>query len=141
MELTLMMKKTYSEMLTKQTFMERYEYLRLRGHIGETTFGFNRYLNQQFYTSPIWRSIRNQVIIRDEGCDLACRDREIVGRIYIHHINPISMEMFEWDDPLLYDLENLVSVSFDTHSAIHYGDSSLLIQDYIPRQPGDTKLW
>ena len=128
-------------MILLPTFMERYEYLKLRGNVGETTFGFNRFVNQHFYTSSIWRSIRNQVIIRDNGCDLACRDREIVGRIYIHHIVPLTMDMFEDDDPLLYDLNNLVTVSFDTHSAIHYGDASLLQQDYVPRTPGDTKLW
>ena len=133
--------KSYSEMMSYRTFEERYEYLKLNGVVAETTFGVNRYINQSFYTSPEWRSVRNRVIIRDDGCDLACRDREICGRIYIHHINPVTMLMFEENDRMLYDLDNLVCVSFDTHNAIHYGDASLLIPDYKPRTPGDTKLW
>lgn len=128
-------------MLEYPTLSERYNYLRLFGQVGETVFGFNRYINQSFYTSRKWRSIRDQVIIRDKACNLAHEDYPLYGRVHIHHINPISLEMFEDNDPLLYDLDNLVCVDEQTHRAIHYGDESLLPQDYVPRTPGDTKLW
>ena len=133
--------KTYRELIRLDNFEDRYKYLRLYGVVGQDVFGFDRYINQAFYTSKKWRSIRSEVIIRDNGCDLAIPDREIGGTIFIHHINPISLEMFECDDPLLFDLDNLVCVSRETHQAIHYGDESLLIKDYYPRRPGDTKLW
>ena len=135
------MNKTYHEMLEYKTFKDRYKYLRLIGYVGEDTFGFNRFVNQQFYTSRMWRSVRSQVIIRDNGCDLACPDRPILGKIYIHHINPVSLEQLEDEDPILFDLNNLVCVSHTTHNAIHYGDESTLIEDYVPRRPGDTTLW
>ena len=128
-------------MLHYNTFEDRYKYLRLHGIVGEDVFGFDRYINQAFYTSRDWRSTRSKVIIRDCGCDLAIADRDIVSTIFIHHINPITLEMFEENNPLLYDLDNLVCVSRDTHQAIHYGDESLLIKDYVPRRPGDTTLW
>lgn len=128
-------------MLHYNTFEDRYKYLRLHGVVGEDVFGFDRYINQAFYTSRDWRSTRSKVIIRDCGCDLAIADRDIASTIFIHHINPITLEMFEENSPLLYDLDNLVCVSRDTHQAIHYGDESLLIKDYVPRRPGDTTLW
>lgn len=133
--------KTYSELKQLQTFEERYEYCKLGGIVGETTFGFDRYLNQQFYRSPEWKRIRREIILRDEGCDLAFPGYEIHSKIYIHHLNPIS------EDELLHGVEaiinpnNLVCVSFDTHQAIHYGDSSLLPKTPIERRPNDTKLW
>lgn len=133
--------KTYSELKQLQTFEERYEYCKLGGIVGETTFGFDRYLNQQFYRSPEWKRIRREIILRDEGCDLAFPGYEIHSRIYIHHLNPIS------EDEILHGVEaiinpnNLVCVSFDTHQAIHYGDSSLLPKTPIERRPNDTKLW
>ena len=133
--------KTYRELIRIDNFEDRYRYLRLYGVVGQDVFGFDRYINQAFYTSRKWRSVRSEVIIRDNGCDLAIPDREIGGTIFIHHLNPISLEMFEHDDPLLFDLDNLVCVSRETHQAIHYGDESLLIKDYSPRRPGDTKLW
>lgn len=133
--------KSYSELIKIPTFIERYKYLKLEGIIGDSTFGFDRYINQTFYTSGIWRQLRSRIIVRDEGCDLAIPDRPILKTIFIHHINPITLEMFENDDPLLYDENNLVCVSRDTHSAIHYGDETLLIPDYTPRKPGDTTLW
>lgn len=133
--------KSYSELIRIPTFMDRYKYLKLDGIVGDSTFGFDRYINQSFYTSSVWRQLRSKIIVRDEGCDLAIPDRPIAKTIFIHHINPITLEMFEEDDPLLYDEDNLVCVSNDTHSAIHYGDESLLIPDYVPRRPGDTKLW
>ena len=133
--------KSYSELIRIPNFMDRYAYLKLDGIIGDSTFGFDRYINQSFYTSSIWRQLRSKIIVRDEGCDLAIPDRPIGGTIFIHHINPITLEMFEDDDPLLYDEDNLICASRDTHSAIHYGDESLLIPDFSPRQPGDTRLW
>lgn len=133
--------KSYSELIRIPTFMERYHYLKLHGIVGDTTFGFDRYVNQSFYTSSVWRQLRSKIIVRDEGCDLGIPDRPIGGTIFIHHINPITLEMFEDDDKLLYDEDNLICVSRDTHNAIHYGDESLLIPDYVPRRPGDTKLW
>lgn len=136
-----LIKKSYSELIRISSFEDRYEYLRLNGIIGETTFGSDRYLNQAFYNSSNWRTLRSKIIVRDEGCDLAIPDRPIGGTIFIHHINPITLEMFENDDPCLYDEDNLVCVSRDTHTAIHYGDRSLLIPDYTPRKPGDTTLW
>ena len=133
--------KSYHEMITFQTLNERFEYLRLYGNVGEDTFGFSRYLNQVFYTSKKWRSIRSEVIIRDGACNLAHPDYPLFGRVHIHHINPVSIEMLENEDPLLFDLDNLVCTDEQTHRAIHYGDASLLPQDYKPRSPGDTKLW
>ncbi len=135
------MNKTYHELITISAFTDRFEYLKLTGIVGRETFGFNRFLNQQFYTSSKWRSIRSQVIIRDDGCDLAHHDYPISGRIHIHHINPVTFEMLENEDSSLYNLDNLVCVSEDVHRAIHYGDVTLLQQDYTPRYPGDTKLW
>ena len=135
------MSKSYHELLTFDSFEDRYNYLRLFGVVGEDVFGFNRYLNQAFYTNPRWRSVRTQVIVRDDGCNLGCKDRPIGGRIQVHHINPVSIEMLEDDDPMLYDLNNLICTDDITHRAIHYGDASLLQQDYVPRRPGDTKLW
>jgi len=133
--------KSYCEMLQFPTLAERFEYLKLNGHIGDNTFGFNRYINQAFYKSRKWRSVRSEVIIRDGACNLAQSDYPIFGRVHIHHINPVSIEMFEDDDPLLFDLDNLVCVDELMHRAIHYGDVSLLPNDYIPRSPGDTTLW
>lgn len=133
--------KSYSQMLVYDTFLERFNYLKLYGSVGESIFGFHRYVNQNFYSSRRWQSVRSRVIIRDDGCDLADPARQIHDRIYIHHINPVTLEQLENDDSALYDLNNLVSVSYDTHLAIHYGDQSLLIPDYIERRPGDTKLW
>lgn len=133
--------KSYSELIRIPNFMDRYAYLKLDGVVGDSTFGFDRYIIQSFYTSSVWRQLRSRIIVRDEGCDLAIPDRPIGGTIFIHHINPITLAMFEDDDPLLYDEDNLICVSRDTHSAIHYGDESLLIPDFSPRQPGDTRLW
>lgn len=135
------LRKSYSELIRIPTFMDRYRYLKLDGIVGDATFGFDRYLNQAFYSSPIWKQLRVRVIVRDEGCDLAIPDRPIGGTIFVHHINPVTLEMFEKDDPLLYDENNLICVSRDTHTAIHYSDESLLMPDYSPRSAGDTKLW
>lgn len=135
------MNKCYSELITIPTFIERYRYLRLGGKVGEDTFGFDRYLNQIFYKDPEWIRTRDLVIIRDGGCDLAMPDREILSRILVHHINPITKEDIINRDPKLFDLENLISTVKNTHDAIHYGDENLLIIEPIERSQNDTCPW
>lgn len=134
--------KSYSEMIKLPTFLERYRYLKLRGNVGEETFGYSRYLNQTLYTSPEWRRLRKVVIDRDKACDLACKDYEIVGKlILIHHINPITLENIYNRDPKVLDPENLICVSKETHNAIHYGDESQLPIIFTERTEGDTCPW
>lgn len=135
------MNKCYSELITIPTFIERYRYLRLGGKVGEDTFGFDRYLNQIFYKDPEWLRTRDLVIIRDGGCDLAMPDREILSRILVHHINPITKEDIINRDPKLFDLENLISTVKNTHDAIHYGDENLLFIEPIKRSQNDTCPW
>ena len=133
---------SYSELITLPTFEERYRYLRKSGIVGEETFGSHRHLNQILYRSPEWRRIRNHVINRDNGCDLGMEGYEIRDRVYIHHINPITLDDILNRTPALFDMDNLICVSFNTHQAIHYGDESLLpIISFTERTPGDTKLW
>lgn len=133
--------KTYSELITLPTFEERYKYLKLNGSIGQETFGFERYLNQNFYRSREWKRVRDQVIIRDNGCDLGIEDREIGGKIIIHHLNPITIEDLQTMSEYLMDPEYLISVSHATHNAIHYGSEELLICDPIQRRKNDTCPW
>ena len=133
--------RRYSELIRLQTFEERYEYLKLSGIVGESTFGSNRYLNQQFYQSQKWQSIRNQVIIRDTGCDLGIEGRDIFGRIYIHHMNPISVDDVVSMSDLLISPEYLICTAYDTHNAIHYGDENLLILEPVERTKNDTCPW
>lgn len=123
------------------TFEERFEYLKLGGKVAQSTFGFNRYLNQALYRSPEWKEFRNQIIIRDNGCDLAIPDRMIGRRILIHHLNPIRVEDIVKRRHCVFDPENAVCVSFMTHEAIHYGDDSLLILVPEERRPNDTCPW
>ena len=131
---------TYSELVSYATFEERFNYLKLAGIVAEETFGTARYLNQRFYNSPEWKRIRSQVICRDNGCDLACEGYDIFDKPIIHHINPITLKDIEEGSDALFDLENLITISENTHRALHYGH-------YIPyssfkeRTPGDTKLW
>lgn len=138
---TQMSIKTYSELSRLKTFEERYQYLRLNGSVGRETFGFDRYLNQVFYRSKKWKSIRNRVIIRDNGCDLGIEGREINGRILIHHMNPISLDDIVNESDLLLDPEYLICTVHSTHNAIHYGDENLLILDPIVRSKNDTCPW
>lgn len=134
--------KTYSELIMFPTFEERYEYLKLDGRVGEDTFGYDRYLNQQFYQrDDEWKYIRDQVIIRDKGCDLGIEGREIIGKILVHHIDPITKDDILRRTSKLLDPENLICTTKNTHDAIHYSDSNLLIKDYIERKPNDTCLW
>ena len=133
--------RTYSELITIPTFLARYEYLKLDGQVGKETFGFDRYLNQQFYHSDEWRSIRDFIITRDLGCDLGLEGYEIHGRIYIHHMNPITVKDIRDYTDYLIDPEYLICTTHNTHNAIHYGDSSLLIAEPVERTPFDTCPW
>ena len=136
--------RTYSELITIPTFEERYEYLRLNGRVGVETFGFDRWLNQEFYRhSPEWRSVRDEVIIRDCGCDLACEDRKIQEgqKIYVHHMNPINVDDIIHMSSYLLNPEYLITTVFNTHQAIHYGNQDLLIKNPVVRRPNDTCPW
>lgn len=133
--------RTYSELITLPTFIERFRYLKLNGSVGMDTFGHDRYLNQILYHSEEWRRFRREVIMRDNGCDLGHEDYEIHGKIIIHHINPITVEDVLRRDPKIFDFENVICVSLRTHNAIHYGDESLLITEPIERTPYDTCPW
>lgn len=133
--------RTYSELITLPTFEERYRYLKLGGRVGEETFGFDRYINQIFYQSDEWRSIRDFVIVRDGGCDLGMPDREIHTRILVHHMNPIRQEDILRRSKFLLDPEYLICTIKNTHDAIHYGDESLLILAPVERKRNDTCPW
>ena len=133
--------RTYSELITIQTFKERYKYLRLKGFVGEETFGYDRYLNQSFYRSKEWMDIRDYVIVRDNGCDLGMPGHEIHGRILIHHMNPITKEDVLRRSEFLLDPEYLISTIKLTHDAIHYGDENLLMDEPIVRTKNDTCPW
>lgn len=132
---------TYSELRRYSTFEERFDYLSLRGVVGENTFGFDRWLNQQFYRSSQWKKIRNDVIVRDYGCDLGILGREIYIGLLVHHMNPISpQDILDGVDWIL-DPNHLITTSLQTHNALHYGDRSSLPRGPITRKPNDTKLW
>lgn len=133
--------RTYSELIQLTTFKERYEYLRLDGKVGEGTFGFDRWLNQMFYKDPEWLCARNDVIVRDMGCDLAIADREILSRILVHHMNPIRKEDILRRSKILLDPEYLICTSDLTHKAIHYGDETLLVLEPTERTKNDTCPW
>lgn len=133
--------RTYSELKRLPTFIERYDYLKLHGQVGVETFGIDRYINQSLYKSTKWRQLRNQIIIRDNGCDLGVEGYDIYDKILIHHINPLMLEDIEEDRDVIFDPENLICTSFQTHQAIHYGDESLLPKEPIERKLGDTTLW
>lgn len=136
-----MTNRSYDELRRLTTFEDRFRYLSLAGIVGEQTFGGERYLNQRFYNSSPWRRVRDFIIVRDGGCDLGFPGREIYGSVYIHHINPIQPEDLKFGRESLLDPDNLITVSFRTHNAIHYGDESLLVKEYVERTPGDTKEW
>lgn len=133
--------RSYSELIKFPTFLDRFRYLKLDGRVGEETFGFDRYLNQSFYHSDEWRPIRDRVITRDLGCDLGIDGYEIHGRIYIHHMNPITSEDIKNESIYLYDPEYLICTSFGTHNAIHYGDEKQLFLGVTERKPNDTCPW
>lgn len=134
--------RTYSELSKLRTFKERYEYLKLSSVVGEDTFGYDRYLNQQFYKSAAWKRVRDQVIIRDNGCDLGIDDRYINSRIYVHHMNPITKSDIINLTEYLLNPEYLICVSKNTHDAIHYGSEELLYTNHmVERRPNDTCPW
>lgn len=133
--------RTYSELITLPTFEERYKYLKLNGTVGEDTFGFDRYLNQNFYRSNEWKSVRNQIILRDRGCDLGIPGREIFGKILIHHLNPIVTKDILLQTEFLLNPDYLVCVSHTTHNAIHYGNENFLLTMPVERSKNDTCPW
>lgn len=133
--------RTYSELVKLATFEERFEYLKLDGKVGNDTFGFDRYLNQIFYRSREWKSVRDRVIIRDEGCDLGIEGRDICGKVIIHHMNPILISDIEEQSSALLDPEYLICVSHNTHNAIHYGNESLIAKGPVVRTKNDTCPW
>lgn len=135
------MSRTYSELIRIQTFEERYQYLKLGGKVGEETFGFRRWLNQEFYHSDAWLRFRDKIIIRDNGCDLAVKDYEIRDSIIIHHLNPISYDDIVNHNPCVFDPDNAVVTKLSTHNAIHYGDESLLVKPPVERKKNDTCPW
>ena len=133
--------RNYRELSRLKTFDERFEYLKIGGLVGESTFGFERYLNQTLYNSSKWRRLRNQIIIRDNGCDLGVEGYEIQGIIIVHHMNPISVDDLKDFSDDIFNPEYLICVSLTTHNAVHYGDKSLIPQEPVERRPGDTCPW
>lgn len=133
--------RNYYELIQFETFLERYNYLKLRGRVAEETFGYDRRLNQLLYRTSEWRRVRDKVIIRDNACDLGIRDREIFDMIVVHHINPITIEDVVEMRPQVFDPKFLITTTANTHRAIHYSDASILTLDPIERKPGDTLLW
>lgn len=138
--MTLMI-RTYSDLIKRSTFEDRFKYLSLRGDVGRSTFGFDRYLNQNFYRSSEWKHLRHYVILRDEGRDLGIEGYEIHGQLLIHHMNPLDVKDIVDKTDLLLDPEFLITTTHRTHNAIHYGDESLLPRPLVERRRGDTKLW
>lgn len=140
------MMRSYKELINIPSFMDRYEYLKLNGQVCGVTFGGSRWLNQCLYSSPEWRSFRDEIIIRDSlggnyPLDLAHPDRQITSSVYIHHLNPITIDDVRNRSSCIFDPDNVVSVSYNTHNAIHYGSNDLLVPDLIERKPYDTVPW
>jgi len=133
--------RTYLELSRLETFEERYHYLELKGVLGARTFGFDRWINQRFYSSQEWKSIRNHVIVRDNGCDLGVEGYEIFSGLLVHHMNPISLEDLKHGEEWIIDPNFLITTSLRTHNAIHYGNESLLPRGPVVRKSGDTTLW
>lgn len=133
--------RTYSELRMLDSFKDRFDYLRLEGQVGSSTFGFDRYINQSFYRSAQWKHIRNAIIVRDEGCDLGVSGYEIYDKILIHHMNPMTPDQLQEGDTDVLNPEYLITVSLRTHNAIHFGDESQLAHGPIERRPGDTSSW
>ena len=135
------MKKSYTELCKLQTLEDRFDYLNQGNAVGDETFGYDRYLNQKFYSTPEWKRVRRNVITRDEGCDMAHPDYPIGGRVIVHHLNAITPQMILDRDPALFDMDNLVCVSHETHEAITYGSREMLPEDPVERTPHDTCPW
>jgi hypothetical protein len=141
MKSLILMIRTYSDLNSLDTFEDRYNYLRLNGEVGRETFGFDRYLNQNFYQSSDWKRARRAVIIRDASCDLGIPGHEINSGLIVHHMNPMTSEDIIHGESWIFDPEFLICVTERTHNAIHYGDESLLRIRFNERKPKDTKLW
>ena len=136
------MTRYYEELIALPTFEERFEYLKIKGRVGEATFGSHRYLNQLLYKMSEWRSVRNKVIVRDKACDLAHPDYDLGSQpAYIHHLNPITIEDILEHRRIVFDPNNLITTSFITHQAIHYSDKDLLPMIPTDRKPNDTCPW
>lgn len=133
--------RSYAEALRYPDFESRFNYLKLDGAVAHSTFGGHRWLNQALYQSDEWKRIRRQVVLRDDGCDLAVPDLRIYGKILVHHIDPITKDDILNRSPKVFDLDNLITVSFETHNALHYGDYSLVSKDVMIRRPNDTSPW
>jgi hypothetical protein len=133
--------RTYSELRRLQSFEERFDYLVLRGEVGEATFGFDRWINQRFYQSRQWQQARELVIVRDNACDLGVPGYEIYARLMVHHMNPVTVQALADGEEWILDPEYLITTTHRTHNAIHYGDDSLIPKLLVERRPGDTKLW
>jgi hypothetical protein len=138
---TRLLIRNYTELSAIEGFEERYAYLRVHSSVGIATFGYERWLNQAFYTSVQWRQVRQEVIARDRGLDLGVEGHAVWERIAIHHMNPMRVKDVTSGDLAILDPEFLISVSLRTHNAIHYGDANLLEKPFTRRRPGDTKLW
>lgn len=136
-----MSRKSYSELIKLETFEERFKYLKLEGRVGEETFGYDRIINQMLYGSTKWRRTRDRVIIRDNGCDLGVEGYDIPGRVTVHHINPVTVDAILKEAPEVFDLDNLISTSHNTHNAIHYSDDSILVKNPVQRSKNDTCPW
>ena len=133
--------RTYRECIQLPTFQERYRYLQIGGQVGKETYGFDRYLNQMLYRTPEWKRFRRDMIVRDNGCDLGCEGYEIYGNILVHHINPITVDDVVNRASCIFDPNNAICTSLNTHNAIHYGDETLLITEPVVRKPNDTCPW
>lgn len=140
-KMSMKMIKNYSELIKLHTYIERFNYLKLGGQVGMETFGYDRYLNQILYRSSEWKRFRRDIILRDNGCDLGSEGYEIYGKILVHHINPITVEDVINRKPIIFDPENVISCSLNTHNAIHYGDEELLVTDPVIRTKNDTCPW
>lgn len=134
-------RKSYTELSKLKTFEERFNYLKLKGEVGKITFGYDRILNQTLYSSSKWKRVRDEVIIRDNGCDLGSEGYEIHSKAIVHHINPISIEDIKNRSDCLFDPENLITTTHNTHNAIHYSDEDILVKGPIERKPNDTCPW
>lgn len=135
------MTRSYSQLRRLETLDERFDYLALRGYVGDSTFGFDRWMNQEFYTSRQWRALRSHVIVRDGGCDLGIEGFEVHKGIVIHHMNPMTADDIKSGDSSILDPEYLISTTLRTHNAIHYGDKRSLLRPFAERSRNDTKLW
>jgi hypothetical protein len=133
--------RTYTELRRLSTFEERFAYLSLRGEVGVATFGGDRWVNQRFYQSREWKYVRDQVVFRDNGCDLGIPGYEIFARVMVHHMNPVTLEDFMCGGEFVLDPRYLITTTHRTHNAIHYGDETLIARPPVDRRPGDTKLW